>query len=89
VYIAEEKLSEIESGQASAAEYGEVESMLKRSVGTDISENTKAQAHRRLGEIAEKVGRPGDAIREYERALALNPKVGCKRRLAQLKQQTA
>lgn len=89
VYIAEEKMGEIETGKASADQYTEVESMLKRSVGMDISENTKAQAHRRLGEIAEKLGRPSDAIREYERALELNPKVGCKRRLAQLKQQNA
>ena len=89
VYIAEEKLGEIETGKASADQYAAVESMLKRSVGMDISENIKAQAHRRLGEVAEKLDRPSDAIREYERALELNPKVGCKRRLAQLKQQNA
>jgi len=85
--IAEEKMKEVEAGDGCASDYSEIESMLKRAAGMDVSPNTKAQIHRRLGEIAEKQGRVQDAIAEYENALRWNPKVGVKRRLSKLRPQ--
>jgi len=86
--IAEEKMKEAESGEGRACDYSAVESMLRRAAGMDVTPNTKAHIYRRLGEIAEKLGRTQEAIAQYENALKWNPKVGVKRRLSKLKQQT-
>jgi hypothetical protein len=59
--------------------------LLRRALAADISPNTKATVLQYLGEIVDKAGDSASAIDMYEKALAINPKVGVKKRLARLK----
>jgi hypothetical protein len=49
--------------------------------------NGRARAHRLAGEVLETLGRLDEAVEAYEKAVADNPKVGVKKRLASLKSQ--
>lgn len=65
----------------------EAQQWAQQAIPTEISPNTKAKVYRVLGEIAESQDKPQDAIRHYEQAIELNPKVGVKRQLNILRQQ--
>lgn len=56
---------------------------LKR--GIDQYPNEQAAICREMGEINEVLGDSGEALRQYERAIRLNPKVGLKRKIAAMK----
>jgi len=53
--------------------------------GLDEYPNEKAAVYRTMGEVKESLGKIADAIHYYELAFKLNPKVGIKRRLDNLK----
>jgi tetratricopeptide (TPR) repeat protein len=53
--------------------------------GLDEDPNEKANAYRTAGEVNEAMGQTDNAIKYYEKAIELNPKVGVKRRLSALK----
>lgn len=72
--------TELEAGHDTAAV-----TLLHRALTTDISPNTNAKVLRHLGEITDRAGDIASAITFYERALGLNPRVGVKKRLAQLR----
>jgi tetratricopeptide (TPR) repeat protein len=63
--------------------------LLQKALRKRLSPNTKARAHRILGEIAESRGDHKVAIKAYQIALKLNPKVGVKKRLEALRKLTA
>lgn len=63
----------------------EASSLLEEALATSISDNTKAETYRTLGEIAERTDANSTAIDYYEKAVDLNPKIGVKKRLAKLK----
>lgn len=88
--IAKDRLKECgENMSANDAE--EILSLLNRAVhkGLDEYPNEKASVYRTIGEVKERTGNVEEAIQNYEKALALNPKVGVKRRLSALKKQKA
>lgn len=66
----------------------EVEGLIRMALEKEMSPNTKARAHRLLGEIAELQDDLQDALREYTAALQLNPKVGLKKKVKSLEGQT-
>lgn len=55
--------------------------------GLDEYPNEKAIVYRTTGEVMEAIGNIDDAIVQYEMALSLNPKVGIKKRLDNLKKE--
>ena len=82
--LARSHLSEIRSGKRPAEAEGEAVSMIRKALTKKMSPNTQATAHRILGEIAQERGDVSAAIEEYLAALALNPKIGLKRKLKNL-----
>lgn len=69
--------------QALLASLDELDEMLKHK-GLDRA-GMVASAHRLRGELLERLNRVGEALGAYESALALDPKVGVKMRLKQLR----
>ena len=65
----------------------EILSLLRKAFkkGLDEDPNEKANAYRTAGEVNEAMGQTDNAIKYYEKAIELNPKVGVKRRLGALK----
>lgn len=59
--------------------------LLRSALGKNMSPNTKARAHRIIGELAESQGDLQTALSEYTDALHLNPKIGLKRKVKALK----
>lgn len=70
-----------------AGKENEAMQLLRKSLATSISDNTKAKVLKHLGEATEKTGDKALAIRLYRNALELNPKVGVKRNLAKLEKE--
>lgn len=58
---------------------------LTKALDTKISPNTKAKVLKTLGEIAEQGGSHARAMAFYEQAMELNPRIGVKRKLAELR----
>lgn len=65
--------------------YDEVIGLLKQALGKGVSENTQAHIHRNIGKIYHKRGANSEAIKHFETAMSLNPKVGVKKLLEKLK----
>jgi len=84
--IAMEKKEEVESKIAGSAIYNEFISLMKEALDKGVSEYYQAMAHRELGEAYQKLGIITEAIHHYEKAIALNPKIGVKKLLKSLKQ---
>ena len=82
--LARSHLNEIRSGNRTAEPAEEVKSLIRKALTKRMSPNTQATAHRILGEIAEQRGDVSAAIEEYLAALALNPKIGLKRKVKSL-----
>ncbi len=59
--------------------------LLKVSIGKKLESKFPAKVYRRIGEVYEELGDLTAAISNYEAALAIDPKVGIKKRLAALK----
>jgi tetratricopeptide (TPR) repeat protein len=66
-------------------EYGELIIPLKKGLNRFSDKDTRSKIHRLLGEIFHLQGNDGEAIRHFETALKLNPRVGVKRTLDKLK----
>jgi hypothetical protein len=79
--LARVRLDQALSGKRPAGQLQEVEDLIHKALGKQMSPNTKAAAHRLLGEIAERRGDLTGAHTEYLAALALNPKIGLKKKL--------
>lgn len=62
----------------------EVEGLVRKALGKQMSPNTNARAHRLLGEIAEHRDDVRGALAEYNAALQLNPKIGVKKKVKAL-----
>ena len=56
----------------------------ERLIASDITLNTKAKARRDVGELCLADGDHMQAVREFREALKLNPKIGLKRKLANI-----
>jgi hypothetical protein len=67
------------------AVYSEVLEWLKRALEADVSQNTEARIHRRIGEIYHQCNDTDRALEHLETALRLNPKVGVKRLMKRLR----
>lgn len=83
--IAEAKRQQLESANADLSLYDEVIGLLKRALDKGVSENTQARIHRNIGEIYYKRGENSEAVKHFETAMSLNPKVGVKKLLEKLK----
>ena len=88
--IARDRFKEI-SDNLSNEEAEEILSLLSNALkkGLDEYPNEKASVYRTIGEVHEALGKIDDAIKNYEIALQINPKVGVKRRLNALKKKKA
>jgi hypothetical protein len=84
---AAEQLAAIDAVDAARADYSKVTRLLNRAIGTHMPDSAKARCYRVLGEIAEKQGKPAEAISHFNKALALDPKVGLKLRVCKLQQE--
>ena len=88
--IARDRFKEV-SDNLSNEEAEEILSLLSKSLNKGLDEypNEKASVYRTIGEVHEALGKIDDAIKNYELALQINPKVGVKRRLNALKKKKA
>lgn len=66
----------------------EIENLIRTALEKQMSPNTKARAHRLFGEIAEHRGDGNLALAQYRAAIALNPKIGLKKKVKSLELQT-
>lgn len=82
--LAHARLEEVRSGTRPTGEMPEIEGFIRSALAKDISPNSKAGAHRVLGEIAEERGDRAAALAEYRAALELNPKIGLKKKVKAL-----
>jgi tetratricopeptide (TPR) repeat protein len=67
-----------------AGRFSEAHRWLQIAAESDIPPSYRAQALRALGEVAEATGDISGALSHYETAMALNPGIGLKRRIAAL-----
>jgi tetratricopeptide (TPR) repeat protein len=81
--LALSRLGENPSGQSNDR-VAEAEELIRKALTQNMSANTKARAHRVLGEIAEARGDVAAAVVEYSAALKLNPKIGLKKKVQAL-----
>ncbi len=72
-------------GDLSTDKAAEVTDLLRTALGKKMSPNTKASAHRIIGELAEAQGDLKAALSEYTAALELNPMIGLKRKVKALR----
>ena len=79
--MARSRLASIPIASLSTHDALEIEGLLKRALGKEMSEFTRAGAHRILGELAEHRGDSAAALAEYRIALNLNPKIGLKKKV--------
>lgn len=61
--------------------------LLNKCLEYNLSDNTYARVYRMLGEINLLNDNTGDALKYFEQALILNPKVGVKRKYLKLKKE--
>jgi tetratricopeptide (TPR) repeat protein len=89
VLIVQEKLKQMLGREMSKSEADVLIKILNDALKSKLVgyPNEQAKAHRTAGEIYENLGETDSAIKSYEKALLLNPKVGVKRQLAILKKQ--
>lgn len=73
----------------SAQEAKELLDVLRRALqkGLDEYPSEKARVYKSIGEVYETLGKPREAIVNFQAALKLDPKVGLKRRLSELQKQ--
>lgn len=83
--IAEEKKRQLELKNADLLCYDEVMGLLKRALEKGVSENTQARIYRTIGEINYMHGEIAEAIKNFEMAIKLNPAIGVKKLIKQLK----
>lgn len=74
---------EREAGRVSQAER-----WFRIAAESDISAHFRARAYKALGELAEEAGRVMEALNLYEKALALDSKIGVKRKVEALRRAT-
>jgi hypothetical protein len=84
--IAVEKRRHLESINANLAVNDEVIPLLKKALDMGVSEYCQATIHRELGEAYQKLGMITEAIKNFEKAISLNPKIGVTKRLKSLKE---
>ena len=71
--------------EVEAGRMPEAERWFRVAAESDIPPSYRAKAYRALGELAEDVGERTNALAFYEKAVALDPKVGLKRKIALLR----
>jgi tetratricopeptide (TPR) repeat protein len=79
------ELKEELSSNADPREYGSFVAPLEKGLKRFSDKDTKSKIHRVLGEISHLQGNDAEAIKHFETALKLNPKIGVKRTLEKLK----
>ncbi|OGL41418.1 MAG: hypothetical protein A2043_05505 [Candidatus Schekmanbacteria bacterium GWA2_38_9] len=82
--LARSRLDNKLSGDCCAEAIAEIEEWIRKALEKKMSPNTKASAHRILGEIAERRGDVRAALAEYLAAMELNPKIGLKKKVKAL-----
>jgi tetratricopeptide (TPR) repeat protein len=82
--IANKKMNQL-NDTSELSDYEEVLSLLVRASNQKISQYTKAKVHRLIGEIYYKFDKKDEAIKNFEKALNCDPKVGVKRLYNKLK----
>lgn len=86
LYAAEIKLKKLkQQEEVNPSEYKEILSLCNQALKHNVSENTKATIYRKMGETQLLLNQTDLAIQDFETALELNPKVGVKKLLQQLK----
>ena len=83
--IAEGKRQQLKSTNANLSQYDEIINLLNMALARGVSRNTQARIHKIIGEIYYKCGHKSEAIKHFEMAMSLNPKVGVKKLLKKLK----
>jgi tetratricopeptide (TPR) repeat protein len=73
------------SANTDSREYDALITPLKKGLNRFSDKDTKSKIHRVLGEILHLQGNDAEAIKHFETALKLNPRVGVKRTLEKLK----
>ena len=86
LYVIRKALAEGETATTLSAE--DLRAGVRRALA-DGDERFEAEAWRLLGEIEESAGNAGAALEAYDRALAVNPKVGVAKRAAALRKKMA
>lgn len=83
--IADELIESIGNSASDIDQFNEAFSIIKKALEKGVSEYTQSTVYRQLGEIYMKFNKNSEAIKHFEKALSLNPKIGLKKILAKLK----
>jgi hypothetical protein len=73
-------------GELQADQHGQLKAAYEKLSRSDAMPDVKAKAHRDLGELCLADGDKVRALAEFREALKLNPKIGLKRKLAEIEQ---
>lgn len=90
VWIAQDRLKQYSNTRITPEDADDILKILNLALTKDLDKypNEQANAYRAIGEIYDALGNLSLAIDKYEAAIRLNPKVGVKRRLDKLKEQS-